>query len=105
MNATVKAIGSVNAGEQRYATGTTAHRMVINFGGADCEIRVRPILPIDELFGYEEQLELPGEPAATDSTAATVADLLDSRMISPPRSRRRRQRPVSSRALFYGQGR
>ena len=103
MNATAKAIGFTNAGEQRTTAGTTADRMVISVGGVDCGIRVRPILPIDELLGYEEQLELPGEPAAT--TAATVADLLDSRMISPPRSRRRRQRPVSSRALFYGRGR
>jgi hypothetical protein len=32
----------------------------------------------------------------------TIADLLDSRMIAPPRPLRRRQRPVSSRAVFYG---
>jgi hypothetical protein len=31
-----------------------------------------------------------------------IADLLDSRMIAPPRSQRRRQRHVSSRAMFYG---
>lgn len=105
MNATAKAIGFANAGGQVPATGTTADRMLISVGGVDCEIRVRPIQPIDELLGYEEQLELPGEPAAAAATAATVADLLDSRMIAPPRSRRRRQRSVSSRALFYGRGR
>jgi hypothetical protein len=33
--------------------------------------------------------------------AGTLADLLDSRMIAPPRPRRRRDRAISSRALFY----
>lgn len=107
MNATANAIGFANAGDPRPVT--TAERMIINVGGIACEIRVRAILPIDELLGYEDQLEVPGDAvgAAAEAGAAaarTVADLLDSRMIAPPRPRRRRQRPVSSRALFYGRG-
>ena len=32
-----------------------------------------------------------------------LLDLVDSGMIAPPRPRRRRERPVSSRAVFYQQ--
>ena len=60
-------------------------------------------------MGFEAEMDVAAaglvDPAALVGGAADgdiIADLLDSRMIIPPRPRRRRQRSVSSRAVFFG---
>jgi hypothetical protein len=65
-------------------------------GDTECVVRVMPLCPIADVLGFEHEIAAAG---AID--AGTLADLLDSRMIAPPRPRRRRDRAVSSRAVFY----
>ena len=90
------------------ATSGSCDRYTVRTGSAVCEVRVRTIAPIADVLGFESEMDVAAEglidPAALVGAAdgSTVADLLDSRMIAPPRPRRRRQRSVSSRALFYG---
>ena len=91
------------------ATSGSCDRYTVRTGSAVCEVRVRTIAPIADVLGFESEMDVAAEglidPAALLGGAtdgSTVADLLDSRMIAPPRPRRRRQRSVSSRALFYG---
>ena len=79
-----------------------AARYVVTVGETPCEVRVRTIAMIAEVLGFEQEME--GEVVDLAGHAADrnlIADLLDSRMIAPPRPARRRQRPVSSRAMFY----
>ena len=71
--------------------------------GTECRVRVTTVWPIHEVLAVEAEMLL----AAGDQGAAEgelLLDLLDSRMIAPPRPRRRRERPVSSRAVFYAGG-
>lgn len=93
------------------ATGLTtpargeAERYLVNVGRIPCEVRVRTIAMISEVLGFEQEMEgelmdLTGDSSDRD----LIADMLDSRMIAPPRAVRRRQRPVSSRAMFYAAG-
>lgn len=92
------------------APGLTAcERYVVKTASSVCEVRARAIAPIAEVLGFEVEMDLAAEgmvdPAALDGAEAgcgMVADLLESRMIAPPRLRRRRQRTVSSRAVFFG---
>jgi len=68
--------------------------------GTECRVRATTVWPIHEVLEVEAELLL----AAGGHEAAEgelLLDLLASRMIAPPRSRRRRERPVSSRAVFY----
>lgn len=94
-------------------------RLVVHVGVDRHPIRSQPVWPIADVLGVEDQMDallagsvvegslLEGcveDPAATagqPSAAELLHDLLDSRMIAPPRPRRRRQRAVSSRAVFY----
>lgn len=71
---------------------------VTRIGGCDCPVRCIPVSPIHELLGFEEETDVDTAGFAGD---ALVADVIDSRMIAPPRPRRRRDRSVSSRAAFY----
>jgi hypothetical protein len=71
----------------------TPHVMLV--GDTECVVRVMPLCPIADVLGFEHEI------AAGVVDADTIADLLDSRMIAPPRPRRRRDRAVSSRAVFY----
>jgi hypothetical protein len=97
-------------------------RVVPEVGSTDCEVRARVIEPIAEVLGFEEEMDMAaglmdlgclgvsggmagGDSAGWTLAGGTVIDLLESRMIAPPRPRRRRQRAVSSRAMFYGRGR
>jgi hypothetical protein len=80
-----------------------AARYVVTVGETPCEVRVRTIAMIAEVLGFEQEME--GEVGGSAGHAEDrnlIADLLDSRMIAPPRPMRRRQRSVSSRAMFYG---
>lgn len=75
-------------------------RFVMQVAGTDCTVRATTIWPIHEVLEVEAEMVLAaGGREAGDLDL--IADLLDSRMIAPPRPRRRRDRPVSSRALFY----
>lgn len=86
------------------ATRSAADRFTILVDGAACAVRAARVWTIEEVLEFEQQFDgdlsdmQPGD-------AGLVADVLDSRMIAPPRSRHRRQRPLSSRAVFYSSGR
>lgn len=75
-----------------------ATRYVIRVGGCDLAVRGFPLSPIHEVLGFEDEFENMTGAVADPSL---VADMLESRMIAPPRPRRRRDRSVSSRAAFY----
>jgi len=79
-------------------------RYSIKVGDAECVVRATAVWPIPEVLELESQLE-PGSdataPATRDLERELIADILASRMIVPPRPRRRRERAVSSRAVFY----
>lgn len=80
-------------------------RFTIKVGDAQCVVRATSVWPIPEVLELESQLEPGSEPAAREPARSLerelIADVLASRMIVPPRPRRRRQRAVSSRAVFY----
>jgi len=68
--------------------------------GTDCTVRATTVWPIQEVLEVEaEMLMAAGTQEAAD--AEMLVDLLASRMIAPHRPRRRRERAVSSRAMFY----
>jgi hypothetical protein len=79
-------------------------RFTIKVGDAECVVRATAVWPIPEVLELESQLEPGNDTAAAAPTRnlerALIADVLASRMIVPPRPRRR-QRTVSSRAVFY----
>lgn len=101
MNAATSTFSSAASSPAKPASGEAA-RYVMTVADTPCEVRVRTIAMIAEVLGYEQEME--GDVADLAGHAADrtlIADLLDSRMIAPPRPARRRQRPVSSRAMFY----
>ena len=66
-------------------------------------VRAVPVWPIDEVLTIEDQLHAPESPdhaAGMPLDAALMHDLTESRLIAPLRSRRRRDRGVSSRAAL-----
>lgn len=80
-------------------------RFTIKVGEAECVVRATAVWPIPEVLELESQLE-PGsdvcvQPSTRKLERELIADVLASRMIVPPRPRRRRERAVSSRAVFY----
>lgn len=87
----------------------TAETFVATVAGRPHAVRGLPIWPIAEVLGYADRADaVLAEAAAAagpadgeESVAGLLQDLLDSAMIAPPRVRRRRQRAVSSRAVFY----
>lgn len=81
-----------------------AQRYSLKVGETECVVRAAAVWPIPEVLDLEGQFE-PGSDATQQSLdPGLVADVLDSRMIAPPRPRRRRERTVSSRAMFYAGG-
>lgn len=71
----------------------------VRVGATACSVRAFPLAAIQELLGFEDEIEAIGAAAADPDL---FADAVESRMITPPRPRRRRQRAVSSRAVFFG---
>lgn len=71
----------------------------LRVGAAACSVRAFPLATIQDLLGFDHDLEAV---AAADVDPEMVADVMESRMIAPPRPRRRRDRAVSSRAVFFG---
>lgn len=80
-------------------TSFAATPFFMTVGDQQCMVRVTPVSPISEVLEFEDEFE-----GIDALDARTVVDLLDSRMIAPPRPRRRRDRAVSSRAVFYSAG-
>ena len=102
MNATTSIASSANTATVKSGCSAAA-RYVVTVGETPCEVRVRTIAMIAEVLGFEQEMEGEVEDLAGHATDRNlIADLLDSRMIAPPRPMRRRQRSVSSRAMFYG---
>jgi len=102
MNATTSIASSANTATVRSGCGEAA-RYVVTVGETPCEVRVRTIAMIAEVLGFEQEMAGEVEDLAGHAGDRNlIADLLDSRMIAPPRPVRRRQRSVSSRAMFYG---
>ena len=77
-----------------------AARFAVRVGSEWSPIRAATVWPIaDVLAGGGDTTASVVEVSAAD--ARLVLDLVDSGMIEPPRPRRRRERRVSSRAVFY----
>ena len=80
----------------------------MNVDGETCTVRGTTVWPIAEVLDYEQQLDGLAAGTFVDGNAtvdaALIVDVLDSRMIAPPRPHRRRQKAVSSRAVFYAGG-
>ena len=105
MNATTNPLAALDARVSKPVQGGVC-RFVVHVGDTPCEVRARPIAPITEVLGFEQDLadgliDFVGDGA----DGHLVADLLDSRLIAPPVHRRRGQRPVSSRAVFFAASR
>ncbi|MFM1904142.1 MAG: hypothetical protein RLZZ440_2042 [Planctomycetota bacterium] len=76
-------------------------RLTMRVADTECVVRAAQVWSIDEVLDLDGQFE-PGCDAVAGGVDATViADHLESRMIAPPRQRRRGSRAVSSRAVFY----
>lgn len=89
----------------RCAAAHVPQRFTIKVGDAECVVRATAVWPIPEVLELESQFE-PASDATAQASARglereLIADVLASRMIVPPRPRRRRERAVSSRAVFY----
>lgn len=68
-------------------------------GGEACPVRATPVWPIAEVLDLDDAFDdLAAAGGAPDQRL--VADAIESRMIAAPRLRRR-QKAVSSRAVFY----
>ena len=78
-------------------------RYRMQVGDVECVVRAATVWPIPEVLDLDGQFEPGRFEAGPDSIAddELLADLLASRMIAPPRPRRRRERSVSSRAVFF----
>jgi hypothetical protein len=87
----------------RRARRFTAARFAVRVGADWSPIRAATIWPIADVLAAEAGFAAPqADPEPSPETAERlVLDLIDSGMIAPPRPRRRRERPVSSRAVFY----
>jgi hypothetical protein len=91
----------------RPTSPSAATQFTIQLDGEPCVVRATQVWTIEEVLEFAQQFDEAGAgPHPQDmSEAHLVADVLDSRMIAPPRPRRRRQRPLSSRAMFYSSAR
>ena len=87
----------------RLPSPAAATLFTIQVDGEPCVVRATQVWTIEEVLEFAQQFdEADAGPHPQDTDEAQlVADVLDSRMIAPPRPRRRRQRPLSSRAMFY----
>jgi len=86
-----------------FAASATCTLFTATVNGTARLVRGLAVWPIDEALAMEEQIV----PAAADQAAempldmALMHDLTASRLIAPPRLRRRRDRAVASRAALF----
>ena len=78
-------------------------RFAIRVGQDWSPMRAVAVWPIADALGVEPGLQpaIPTPALSSGDDVGLVLDLIDSGMIAPPRPRRRRERVVSSRAVFY----
>lgn len=76
-------------------------RLAMRVADDECVVRAAQVWPIAEVLDLDGQFEPGVDAASSGLDPAVIADHLESRMIAPPRQRRRGPRPVSSRAVFY----
>lgn len=96
MNATFPCLANPSTGNR--------HLLVTSLDGEQLTVRATAVWPIAEVLDFECSLDdAAAQIPAGDLDAELIVDALDSRMILPPRLRRR-QRDVSSRAVFYAGG-
>lgn len=102
-NMTVKTATAHTPAAARRAGHFTAARFAVRVGAEWSPIRATMIWPIADVLAVEIGLAArqTGSEPSPESAERLVLDLIDSGMIAPPRPRRRRERPVSSRAVFY----
>ncbi len=83
--------------------GSNCRCYTVTVGTDACTVRAATVWPIHEVLHVEAEMVLSAGDAAGAALddAELLVDLLASRMIAPPRPRRRRERCVSSRAIFY----
>ena len=101
MNTTDLTTGPAASRRRSSAAGCTVFTATIR--GTSHLVRAVPVWPIDEALAIEDQLHAPESPdhaAGMPLDAALMHDLTESRLIAPLRSRRRRDRGVSSRAAL-----
>lgn len=94
----------MNATTARPAPQSSRTTILLSTQVADetCTVRATPIWPIADVLDFDEAF---ADLAAADADLdpRLVADAIESRMIASPRLRRR-QKAVSSRAMFYTGG-
>ena len=76
-------------------------RLAMRVDDTECVVRATAVWPIADVLDLDIHYETGADAATSGFDAEIVADLLESRMIAPPRQRRRGRRAVSSRAVFY----
>lgn len=87
--------------------GSATAQFTILVDGEPCDVRATQVWTIEEVLEFDQHFDenMAGLNPQDMNAARLVADVLDSRMIAPPRPRRRRQRPLSSRAMFFSSAR
>jgi hypothetical protein len=95
---------AMNATTTRPASQSSRTTILLSTQVADetCTVRATPVWPIAEVLGFDEAFD-DLTAAGADIDPRLVADAIESRMIASPRLRRR-QKAVSSRAMFYAGG-
>lgn len=94
----------MNATTSRPAPQATRSTILLSIqvDGEPCTVRATPVWPIADVLDFDGAFdELAAAGAEVDENL--VADAIESRMIASPRLRRR-QKAVSSRAVFYAGG-
>lgn len=90
---------------RRRTKSYAACQFVVRVGGEERTVRAASVWPIAEVLGCEDQVDavLSGAAGvrAVGLESGLMHDLLESSMILPPRPRRKRDRAVSSRAVFF----
>lgn len=81
----------------------TRHLLQARIADETITVRATTVWPISEVLDFERQLDDAGMLADEAADAELVVDALESQMIALPRPGRR-QRTVSSRAVFYAGG-
>jgi hypothetical protein len=91
-------------------SATTFPNVIRISSDAGDTVRCLPVWSIAEVLDFDDQVDAvlavthPTEGPTPGVDPGLLDDLIASRLIAPPRCRRRRDRAVSSRAVFYQAG-